>query len=178
MEVLGRGCPESLVQAPVNGLVRAVIVAADHMGDAEIAVVDHAGELVGGGAVLAYERDALEPRHPELVRRFTVSLTTLRLANRPLVPLHAQPLQVAENRLLAARHVPGRVCVVDPQQQPVAEAAVGEGRQRVPDVQRPGRARCEANASHPTILRHGETRRRPTSRYRWDAVQSRRRGHL
>ena len=177
MEVLGRGRPESLVQAPVDGLVRPVVVAADHVGDAEVAVVDHAGELVGGGAVLADERDAVEPRHPELLRRFTVSLATLRLANRPLVPLHAQPLQVVENRLLAARHVSGRVGVVDPKQQPVAEAAVGDGRQRVPDVQRPGRARREANASHRSILRHGETRRRPTSRYRWDAVQSRRRGH-
>ncbi len=146
VEVLRRGRPESLVQAPVDGLVRPVVVATDHVGDAEVAVVDHAGELVGGGAVVADERDAVEPRHPELLRRCTVSLATLRLAHRPLVPLHAQPLQVVENRLLAARHVPGRVGVVDPQQQPVAEAAVGDRRQRVPDVQRAGRARREANA--------------------------------
>src|SRR4029077_17865608 len=51
-----------------------------------------------------------------------------------------------------ARDVPRGVGVVDPQQQRptvlVGEAAVRDGRQRAAQVQRPGRARCEADTDH------------------------------
>ena len=81
-----------------------------------------------------------------------LAIGALARAHRSLVPLHAEPLEVADDRLLAAGHVPGRIGVVDPQQQPVAERAVRDGAERVPDVERAGRAGREANAFHDATL--------------------------
>src|SRR5204862_38811 len=61
VDVLGRGRVERLVKAPVNRLVRPVVVPADHVCDPEVDVVDAGRELIGGGAVLAEERRASEP---------------------------------------------------------------------------------------------------------------------
>src|SRR5581483_8838792 len=80
------------------------------------------------------------------LRRLAVAVAALRLPYRPLLPVEAEPPQVVEDRLLAAGHVAGRVGVVDPQQEPVAEAAVRDGGEGVADVQRPGRARRETDA--------------------------------
>src|SRR5439155_22146465 len=70
------------------------------------------------------------------------------LPHRPVVPRDPEPLELAQDRLLTAREVAHRIGVVDPKQQPVAEVTVGDRAQRVSEVERPRRARCEADASH------------------------------
>ena len=143
---------ERAMQRGVQLLVRPVVGAADHVRDPEVDVVDDAREMERRRAVVAPERDALEAlRQPGLARRREVALGALALPHRPVVPLDPEPAQVLEDRLLAAGHVARRVGVVDPQQQPVAEAAVRHRAQRVADVQRPGRARSEADAHHQSV---------------------------
>ena len=59
---------------------------------------------------------------------------------------------------LYSNGVPLRVGVVDPQEHPVPERAVGDGAEGVTDVQGAGRARCEANSLHlRSSLRAGPT---------------------
>ena len=57
---LGRARAEGKEQPPVKILVGAVIEAAHDVRDAEVDVVHDAREVVGGRAVLAHERDAVE----------------------------------------------------------------------------------------------------------------------
>src|SRR5207247_8794968 len=72
--------------------------------------------LFRSGAVLAQERDAVETR-AEPGSSLAVAFLPLTLAHGALVPPDAEPLEVADDRLLAAGHVPRGVGVVDPQQQ-------------------------------------------------------------
>ena len=139
---------QRLGQLAVQRLVRAVVVPADHVRDPELDVVDDAREVVRRGPVLAQERDPPEPVPSEPLRSRAVDLLAVALPERPLVPADAEPLEVAQDLLLAAGHVSRRVGVVDPQQEVVAEVAVGDGAEGVPDVERPRRARCEAHFLH------------------------------
>ena len=114
--------------------VRAVVEAADDVRDAEVDVVHDAREVIGGGSVFAEERDPVEAL-AELGSGLAVARLPLALAHRPIVPREPEPLKVADDLLLPARHVPLRIGVVDPEQHPVAEAAVGDGAEGVTDVQ-------------------------------------------
>ena len=134
VDELRRGRPERLEQAPVQRLVRPVVEAADDVGDAEVDVVDHGGELIGGTSVGAEERDSVEAV-AELGARLPVALRALALAHRALVPLEPEPLQVPDDLLLAPREVPSRIRVVDAEQHPVAQLPVCDGAEGVPDVQ-------------------------------------------
>ena len=57
---LRRLVPECPVQATVELLVRPVVVAADHVRDPEVDVIDDARQVVGRTSVLADERDPVE----------------------------------------------------------------------------------------------------------------------
>src|SRR5436190_16258021 len=59
VDVLGRRRAERGRQAPVQVLVRAVVVAADDVRDLEVGVVDDGRQMVGRRTVLAYECDPL-----------------------------------------------------------------------------------------------------------------------
>ena len=131
---LGRRRAERLEQPAVQLLVRAMVEAADDVRDAEVRVVDDAREVVGRGAVLAEQRDPVEAL-AELGARLAVAVLPLALPDGPVLPGEPEPLQVADDLLLPARHVPLRVGVVDPQQHPVAEAAVGDRTEGVSHVQ-------------------------------------------
>ena len=89
---------------------------------------------------------------PICLRCLDVPLGPLALPYRALVPRDAEPLQLAEDLLLGAGDLAGHVRVVDPQDEDAAvlvgEGAVGDGRERPADVQRPCRARCEAHPDH------------------------------
>ena len=87
-------------------------------------------------------------RSPSCCAGLAVALLPLALADRALLPGEPEPLEVADDLLLPARHVPLRIGVVDPQQHPVAEAAVGDGAEGVTDVQGAGRAGCETDSLH------------------------------
>ena len=152
MDVLGWLGAERPRQVSVELLVRPVVVPADDVRDSELDVVDDAGQLVRGRSVLAEERDLSEAIASEPIRGLAVDVLPFTLAHRPLVPLDAEPLEIGSDRLLAARDVARRVRVVDSQQEPVAEVAVRDGAQRVADVERPGRARCEAHSGHGASL--------------------------
>jgi hypothetical protein len=77
-----------------------------------------------------------------------VALLSLALANRAVLPGEPEPLEIADDLLFSARHVSLRIGVVDPEQHPVAEAAVGDGAEGVTDVQGAGRTGCEADSLH------------------------------
>ena len=147
VDELRRRRAERLEEPPVHRLVRTVVVAADDVRDAEIDVVDDRRELVRRRAVLAQERDALEPvaeRRADLA----MAVGALALAHRPLVPRDAEPLEVGDDRLLPALDVPRRIGVVDAEKHPVAEAAVRDRAERVADVKRARRTGSEANPNH------------------------------
>src|ERR1044071_530690 len=140
---------ERAVERRVQLLVRAMVRAADHMCDPEVGVVDDAREMERGRPVVAPHHHALEALgQPGPARRFEVTLCPRALAHRPLLPLDAEPPHVLDDRLLPTRHVARRIRVVDAKQQPVAEAAVRDRAQRIPDVERSRRARREADADH------------------------------
>ena len=143
--------------------VRAVVVPADDVRDPELEIVDDGGELIRRAPVGANERraGAREPHGAVVVALGAaglerarggrgVRLTTLALSHRPFVELDLEPGEIAEDRLLAARDGARRIRVIDPQQQRAAvrvcEPAVGDGRERIAEMQRAGRARSEANA--------------------------------
>ena len=141
---------ERAVQIGVQLLVRPVIGAANHVRDPEVDVVDDAREMKGRRAVARAR--AARPGRP--ARRPAACAASRWRSARSLCRTgpssQATPSQreIGDDRLLAARNVPRRVGVVDPQQQVVAEAAVGDGAQRVADVERSGRAGREPDASH------------------------------
>ena len=145
----GRLVPERAVQRGVQRLVRPVIRAADHVRDLEVHVVDDARQVERRRAVVAPEHHSLEAlRQSGLPGGGEVALSPRALADGAVVPRHTEPAQVVEHALLPARDIPPGIGVVDPQQQPVAEIPVGNGAERVPDVQRAGRAGCEADPIH------------------------------
>ena len=157
MDELGRRCPEREEETAVQVLVRPMVEATDDVGDPEIGVVDDAREVVRRGTVLSEQRDPVEAV-AELGARLAIPILPLALPDRPVLPGEAEPLEIADDLLLAAGHVPLRVGVVDPQQHPVADPAVGDGAECVTDVQGAGRARCEANSLHlRSSLRAGPT---------------------
>src|SRR5205823_3393941 len=84
----------------------------------------------------------------------SVDVLPLALAQGALVPGHAEPFEVAQDLLLAAGYVARRVGVVDPEQEPVAEIAVGDSAQSIADVQRASGAGCEADARHCALNLH------------------------
>ena len=149
VDVLRRLGAERLEQPPVQRLVRPVVVPADHVRDRRSRCRRRRSR---GG------RSACRPRATSVVpskRSPSVGAASRCRSRRSLwrtgpsshsTPSHSRS---SEDRLLAAGHVPRRVGVVDPQQQPVAERAVRDGAERVADVQRPGRAGREAGPDHP-----------------------------
>ena len=143
---------ERTMQRGVQLLVRPVIRTADDVRDAEVDVVDDGREMERRRAVVAPEHHTVEPLwQRRLLRCCQMTLRALALAHRPLVPLDPEPAQVLDDRLLSAREVPGGVGVVDAQQEPVSEAPVRDGAQRVADVERPGRARSEPHPHHQSV---------------------------
>src|SRR5439155_13511391 len=73
---------------------------------------------------------------------------TLALPDGPFFPVDAEPREIGEDCVLAPRHVALGVGVVDPQQHPVTEGAVGNRTQGVADVERAGGAGGKAHSSH------------------------------
>ena len=145
MHELGLRRAQSAEEAPVQRLVRTVVVAADDVGDAEVDVVDHAREVVRRRPVLADERDPVEAV-AERRGRLEVTIAPLGLTGRTLVPRDAEPFEIAQQGLLAAGNVPSGVGVVDPEQHPVAEATVRDGAERVAHVERAGGRGRETHA--------------------------------
>ena len=89
--------------------------------------------------------------------RLGVDAAALALPHGPFVPGDAEPAEVVEDRLLAAGHVALRVGVVDAQDERAAvlvgEGAVGDGAERVAEMERPRRARREADADGTALRR-------------------------
>ncbi len=95
-------------------LVRAMVGAADDVRDAEVEVVGDGRELVGrasrrrGASVTPSSRSepsasrAAPPSRSARCRRRGVDAAALALAHRPLVPGDPEPVEVVEDRLLAA----------------------------------------------------------------------------
>ncbi len=117
VDVLRRRRPERLVEPAVEVFVRAMVVSAVDVRDPQLGVVDDAREVVRGRAVFTEDRRPAEAVAAEPLRRGAVELLPLALANRALVPGEAEPLEIAEDRLLPARDVPRRVGVVDAQEE-------------------------------------------------------------
>src|SRR5690349_7102033 len=129
-------------------LVRTVVEPADDVRDPEVDVVDDAREVICRAAVGPKQSDPVEAL-AELRAGFAVAAGTFALPYRPLVPLEPQPLEVPDDLLLPARNVPRRIGVVDPQQHPVAQRAVRDGAESVPDMQRTRRTWSKAHSFHP-----------------------------
>ena len=163
MHVLRRLAAERADQRRLQLCVRAVVRAADHVRDLEVEVVHCGRELIRRRAVrtqqgrLSEAERAVRVRLAEEVRGLAMADEAAALMDGPLVPADAEPVEVGDHRLRPALDVPGRIGVVDPEQQrPVAlvrEAAVGDGAQCVSEMERPGRARRETDADHGASLR-------------------------
>ena len=134
-------------QPTVQVLVRPVVEAAHDVRDPEVDVVDDARQVVRRGAVLAQQRDPVEAG-AELFAGLAVPRLPLALPDRPFVPLDTEPAQVVDELFLTAWNVARCIGVVDPKQHPVAYLPVCDSAQRVPDVQRTGRARGKTHALH------------------------------
>jgi A/G-specific adenine glycosylase len=144
---LGWRCAERLEQPAMQLLVRPMVEAANDVRDAEVRVVDDAREMVCRGAILSEQRDPVEAL-TELCARLAVTVLPLALPDRPFFPREAEPFEVANDLLLPAGHVPLRVGVVDPQEHPVPEAAVGDRTEGVSHVQGARGAGCETDSLH------------------------------
>jgi len=147
VDVLRRARAEGLVEPAVHRLVRAVVVPAHDVRDLEVDVVDDAREVVGRRPVLSQQGEAVETS-AERLGRFTVALLPAALPDRPLLPFDPEPPEVVKDRLLPARQVASGIRVVNPQEHPLAEPAIGDGAERVADVERAGRTGREADAGH------------------------------
>ena len=147
MDELGRLRAERLEQPPVQSLVRPVVEATDDVGDPEVGIVDDAGEVIRGRTVLPDQRDPIEAL-AERGARFPIALLPRALTHRPFVPLEPEPLEVADELLLAPGDVSLWVGVVDTKQHPVSERAVRDGAQRVADVEGAGRAWSKTDVLH------------------------------
>src|SRR3954447_3617914 len=147
VDEFGRRRAERFGEPPAELLVRPVVVAANDVRDPEIDVVHDAGEVVGGAPVLAHKRDPVETV-AELPAGFRITSGALALADRAFVPHHPEPGEIGEDRVLAAGYVALGVGVVDPQEHPVPEGAVGHCAQGVADMERAGGAGGKAHFSH------------------------------
>jgi hypothetical protein len=142
----------------VQPTVGEVILPADDVRDAEVGVVHDAGEVVGGAAVGADERDppeadgALAVLFPDRDRGLAMALGPFALPDGAFLEADPEPLEVGEDPLFRARHAPRCVRVVDAQDQHpavlVREAPVGHGGERAAEVERAGRAGRETDANH------------------------------
>ena len=142
-----------------------MIRAADDVRDAEVEVVGHRRELIGGAAVGSQQRQTVSRSDRRRPLRRTVSLRAsatpskagaLALADGPLVPGDAEPFEIGQDRLLPALDRPGGIGVVDPQDEGAAalvgEAPVGDRGEGVSQVQRPGQAGREPDTdAHASI---------------------------
>ena len=150
----GGVAPSASKSRRCSGLVRPVVVAADDVRDPEVDVVDDASRAGTSAsrprAASVIPLEAVAPPSERRLRRLAVPVGALALAHRPLVPRDPEPLEVGEDRLLPARDVARRIGVVDPQQQPARRrrAPVRDRAERVADVERARRARCEADFDH------------------------------
>ena len=93
---------------------------------------------------------------PDSVKR-KISLMCDALPHGAFVPPDPEPVEIDEDRFLAARHDLRRIGVVDPKHEAptvlVGEPAIRDGRQGVPEVERTGRARGEPDANaHASIV--------------------------
>ena len=131
-----------------------MVVAADDVRDPELDVVDDAGEVVRRRAVLAQEGDLAEALTAQPLGRLAIDVLALALADGAFVPVHAEPLEIAPDLVLAAGNVARCIGVVDAQEHPVAEIPVGDCAERVPDVEGARGARCEADALHGALNLH------------------------
>ena len=147
VDELRRRRPERLEQPPMERLVGAMVVAADDVRDAEVDVVDNRRELIGRRAVLAHQRETVEPV-AERCPHVAMALRALALTHGPLVPGKPEPFQIPHDRLLPAGDVARGIGVVDPEQHPVAKPPVRDRAQRVADVKRARRARRKADSDH------------------------------
>ena len=129
----GGSAPSALAIASWSGVVRKVILAADHVRDSEIDVVDHGREVIGRPAVRAKERrpalfaEAKRPRvlegcpgRRELLRGSSIELAALALPQGALVPLDAEPFEVAQYALLRVPFDAFGIGVVDSQHENAA----------------------------------------------------------
>jgi hypothetical protein len=99
----------------VQRLVRAMVGAANHMGDLEVDVVHDARQMERRWAFFAPQHHSFEPLgQAGVMRCLKLPLRPLALTNGAFVPVDPEPAQILEDRLLAARDVAGRVGVVDP----------------------------------------------------------------
>ena len=161
MDHLGQLAAERPCDPLLHLLVRPVVGAADDVRDAEVEIVDDRRELVGRRAVGARQRRPGEAdravriaharrRRARAAAASACALGSFALPDRPFVPADPEPLEIGENRLLAAGDDALRVGVVDAQHERatvlVGECAVGDGAERVAEVERAGRARREADA--------------------------------
>ena len=89
--------------------------------------------------------------------RLGVDVLALALPYGALVPAHAEPGEVGEDRLLPTMDDTRGIGVVDPQNEAptllVGEPTIRDGHQRVPQMERTGRARREPDAdAHASIV--------------------------
>jgi hypothetical protein len=132
--------------------VRAVVGPANDVADLEVVVVNDACQVIRGRAVPPQQGRTAEADRavgvgiPNRQRRLPVAIGPLALPRRPFVPGEPEPLEILQDRVDRPRHLARPVGVVDPQQQPLAAAPVRDRRQGAAEVQRPGRARREADS--------------------------------
>ena len=135
VDVLGRLRAESTCQRPVELGVGQMVAATDDVRDPELRIVHHRGEVVRGAAVRPQQGRialALEPDRTAIVVRMTlleqsrggiaVESESLALPERPLVPDHAQPFEIAQDAGLGLGIDPSDIGVVDPQGERAASA--------------------------------------------------------
>ena len=168
MQHLRKPAAERVRHPTLNLLVRPVVGAAEDVGDTQLEVVGDGGQLIRRASILAGKRDAAEADRPVVVvhgpvlqrppDRVGVQSRPFALSQRPFIPCDAEPAQILENRLLTAGDVARRIGVVDSKDEHAAarvgKGAVGDGTERVAQMQRPRRARREANAggAHVSIV--------------------------
>ena len=171
VDVLGRLRTEGTCQRPVELGVRQMVAAPDDVRDRELRIVHHRGEVVRGAAVRPQQGRialALEPDRTAIVVRMTlleqsrggiaVESESLALPERPLVPDHAQPFEIAQDAGLGLGIDPSDIGVVDPQGERagalVGEAPVRDRGQRRAEMESPGRTGREAHSDHARNLEH------------------------
>src|SRR5205814_10686868 len=90
------------------------------------------------------------------LRRLAVAFGALALTHRALVPPETEPFEVVEDRLGAARHVPGGIGVVDAEEERpavlVGEDAICHRAERPSQVERAGGARRKTHTDHARTL--------------------------
>ena len=144
-----------------------MIGTAEHLRDPEREVVGDGRELVRRGPVRAEEGRSLEPDRTVASRiapfssaragRRGVESARSLWPQRALVPADPEPVEVRQDRVLAPADGARGIRVVDAQNEHAAslvrEPPVGDGGQRIADVERPRRAGREADAdAHASIV--------------------------